>query len=623
MPASEEPYSDLSPVSLLSEEKLAFAARFSSDLFAYISASGVVEIYNTAFQRELGTGSESVEGKSVTDLFPRKEFAEVFKLHFADCLEGNQAYTEYHHAGAKGIDKHFGIQFVPYFVENKVTSALVLFRDISYIRRLEDKVQLLEYHDRRTGLPNRRSLDIALDKELAKGRRKGSTGAPPGTQDGRAAVLFISLENFARINQTYGHEIGDILLENSGLRIKESLISELLRDSDYVFEAPGEGPTDIAEEIEPIETVESVESAEGASASGSLFRFEGKEFAAILSDISRETDAALVASRIAKNVSQPYFDKFGAEIFINCNIGIAVFPNDGDEREVLVQHAASAMQEAKRLNMDFLLFNPDLHRRAIEKIRLGGSIYNAFIESQFELYYQPVVDYLGEIVGAEALLRWNHPEKGVVAPAEFLSLAEEKGIIVNIGKWAIYSVLKQLERWPNDIYVALNISARELGDSQTVDNIIKALRGAEGIDQRQLKIEISESVWMKDPDAHIPRMEKLAAKGIDIQVDNYGAGSSSLSSLKTLPAKTLKVDRVFVADICTDKEDFKFLESIVDLALSRKKTVVIEGVESGEQAEMIRRLKPVYMQGFYFSGPVTAEVFERLLNRRARLPISQ
>jgi diguanylate cyclase (GGDEF)-like protein len=617
----EEPNPDLPPVSLLSEEKLAFAARFSSDLFAYVSASGVVEIFNTAFQRELGTNSESVEGKLITDLFPRKEFGEVFKLHFSDCLEGNQAYTEYHHAGAEGIDKHFGIQFVPFFVASKVTSALVLFRDISYIRRLEDKVQLLEYHDRRTGLPNRRSLDIALDKEIAKGRRKISPGTPHGTQ-GRAAVLFISLENFARINQTYGHEIGDILLENSGLRIKESLISELLRDSDYVFEAPGEGPIDIAEEIELVEPFEIVESSETKSTPGTLFRFEGKEFAAILSDIARETDAALVASRIAKNVSQPYFDKFGAEIFINCNIGIAVFPNDGDEREALVQHAASAMQEAKRLNMDFLLFNPDLHQRALEKIRLGGSIYNAFIESQFELFYQPVVDYMGEIVGAEALLRWNHPEKGVLAPSEFLSLAEEKGIIVNIGKWALYTILKQLELWPNDIYIALNVSARELGDSQTVDNIIKALRGAEGIDQRQLKIEISESVWMKDPEMHIPRMEKLAAKGIDIQVDNYGTGTSSLSSLKKLPAKTLKIDGAFVADICTDSDDFKFLESIVNLALSRKKTVVVEGVESSEQADMLRLLKPVYLQGYYFSGPVPAEVFERLINRRVRLPLS-
>ena len=612
MPQSEEPLPAESAISLLSEEKLAFAARFSSDLFAYINSGGQVELYNSAFERELAAGKGDVEGKSITELFAEKGFAEVFKLHFAECLEGNQTYTEYHHAGGKGIDKHFGIQFVPYFLGDSVTSALVLFRDISYIRRLEDRVQLLEYHDRRTGLPNRRSLDLALDKEIARSRRRGP--------EARMALLFISLENFARINQTYGHEIGDILLENSGLRIKESLISELLRDSDYVFETPGEGPSDIAEEIEPIE-------ADGPagdeSAPGSLFRFEGKEFAAILSEISRETDAALVASRIAKHVSQPYYDKFGSEIFINCSIGIAVYPNDGEERALLVQHAASAMQEARRREIEFLLFNPDLHEKALEKIRLGGNIYDAFIQSQFELHYQPVVDYLGEIVGAEALIRWNHPEKGMVPPSEFLPLAEEKGIIVNIGKWAMYTVLKQLERWPKDIYVTVNMSARELSDSQAVDNIVKALNATAGIDPRQLKIEISESVWTKDPDRFISKMRKLAAKGIDIQVDNYGTGRSSLGSLKELPARTLKIDSAFLADICNDAEEFKFLESIVALAYSRKKTVVIEGVENREQAEMIRRLKPVYMQGYYFGGPVPAHMFERLINRRVRLPVSE
>ncbi len=612
MSNSEKLPVDDSVIPLLSEEKLAFAARFSSDLFAYISAGGKVELYNSAFQRELGSGNEEVEGKLITRLFPNKEFAEVFKLHFDECMTGNQTYTEYYCSDANGIDKHFGIQFVPFFVGKEVTSVLVLFRDISYIRRLEDRVQLLEYQDRRTGLPNRRSLELALGKEIAKTRRRGA--------EARMAILYISLENFARINQTYGHEIGDILLENSGLRIKESLISELLRDSDYVFETPGEGPVDIAEEIEPVETDESELQENPANA---LFRFEGKEFAAVLSEISRETDAALVASRIAKNVSQPYFDKFGSEIFINCNIGIAVYPNDGEDRDVLVQHAASAMEEAKRREMDFLLFNPDLHARAVEKIRLGGNIYNAFIESQFELHYQPVVDFLGEIVGAEALIRWRHPEKGLLPPSEFLPLAEEKGIIVNIGKWALYTVLKQLERWPEDIYVTLNMSFRELNDSQAVDGIAKALNAVTGVDPRRLKIEISESVWARDPEKFFSIMKKIAAKGIDIQVDNYGTGSSSLSSLKELPVRTLKIDGDFLDDICGDAGDFRFLVNVVELAYNRKKTVVIEGVETGKQAEMIRRMRPVYMQGYYFSGPVPAHMFERLINRRVRLPVSE
>ncbi|MBT3273678.1 MAG: EAL domain-containing protein [Spirochaetales bacterium] len=599
---TDQSLEELTSPTLSKEEKLAFATRFSSDLFAYINNRGEVELFNKAFKRELGADHDDLEGIPIADLFKRTEFGQIFTLHFAECLEGKQTFTEYHHVGQKGIDKHFGIQFIPYFSGNLVTSALVLFRDISYVRRLEDKVQFLEYHDRRTGLPNRRSLDLVLEKELAKGRRKDV--------DRRLAVLFISLENFARVNQTYGHEVGDILLENSGLRIKETLISELLRDSDYVFES--------AEKENEQVKVDSPELPETKQ----LFRFEGKEFAAVLPDITRETDAALVASRITKNVSLPYHDKFGSEIFIKCHVGISVYPNDGVDKDTLVQQAASAMHEARRRKMDFLLFNPELHDRALEKMRLGGSIYNAFIESQFELYFQPVVDYLGEIVGAEALIRWNHPERGIVQPAEFLPLAEEKGIIVNIGKWVLYSVVKQLESWPNDIYVALNLSSRELEQPQTVDNIIRAIQGAKDLDARQLKIEISETDSMKDPEKNMPKMLKLADKGIDIQVGDFGTGHSSLSHLKNLPARSLKIDRSFVTDIVHNSEDRKFLESIIELAYSRKKTVIVQGVESVEQVELIRQMKPVFMQGYYFSGPVPAEVFERFINRRIRLPIS-
>ena len=588
---------EITDLSFSQEEMLAFAARFSSDLFAYINNRGEVELFNKAFQRQMSTDIKDIEGASISELFPGSEFSEIFRLHFAECLEGNQTYVEYHHTHSRGIDKHFGIQFVPYYSGQHVTSALVLFRDISYIRRLEDKVQLLEYQDRRTGLPNRRSLDLVLEKELAQVRRKNV--------EKRIAVLFISLENFARINQTYGHEIGDILLENSGLRIKETLISEILRDSDYIFEASDD-----------------TAGGEVAEVSDKLFRFEGKEFAAILTDIARDTDAALVASRIATNVSQPYHDKFGAEIFINCSIGIAVYPSDGEEKELLIQHAASAMHEAKRLEINFLLFNPELHQRAIDKMRLGGKIYNAFIESQFELYYQPVVDRLGEIVGAEALIRWNHPERGVLPPAEFLPLAEEKGIIVNIGKWALYTVVSQLEQWPNDIYVALNLSAREFEHVDTVDNIIRVIQNAHGVDSRQLKIEITETESMRDLDKTMPKMQKLVGKGIDILVDDFGTGQSSLNYLKRIPARTLKIDRSFVSNIERDPEDLQFLESIIDLAYSRKKTVVVEGVENADQAELIRKMKPVFFQGYYFSGPVPADVFERFVNRRIRLPIS-
>lgn len=587
------------------EEKLAFAARFSSDLFAYISCEGIVELSNRAFRRELVPNQESSDGMSIAEIFGEDKFGQLFELHFAECLEGNQTYTEFNHHSRTGIAKFYGIQFVPFFQNERIESALVLFRDISYIRRLEDKVQLLEYRDRRTGLPNRRSLDLVLKKELAQANRSDEPELK--------AVLFISLENFAKINQTYGHEIGDILLENTGLRIKETLISEVLRDSDYVFEQ-SDGFEEQNDEV--------FETRSGSRSEYRVFRFEGKEFAALLTDIAKATDAAVVAARIVKSVSLPYHDRYGSEIFIECNVGIAVFPDDGKEKDVLVQHAASAMHEAKRLGMEFLLFNPDLHKKAMQKMRLGGSIYNAFIESQFELYYQPIVDSLGEILGAEALIRWNHPEKGVVSPAEFLPLAEEKGIIVNIGKWVLYSVVKQLERWPNDIYVSVNLCARELEHSQLVDNVLRVLDNAPTVDPGQLKIEITETDTMRNPADTLDKMTKLAGRGIDILIDDFGTGYSSLSYLRELPVRALKIDKSFVADIVDDPEERRFLEGIVDLAICRKKSVIIEGVETAEQAGFIREMKPAFMQGFHFCGPVPADVMERFIQRRVHLPIS-
>ncbi len=487
---------------------------------------------------------------------------------------------------------------------------VVHFRDITETLRMIERLELLEFRDRKTGLPNRHSLDIILDKEIARVKRDG--------RNELLAVLFISLENIARINQTYGHEIGDILLENSGIRIKESIIAELLRESDYLFAGAAtddDGAADFGENAQ-----EAV--LEPVDEENLVFRFDGRELTAVLTGISRVTDAAVVATRIARNVSMPYRDKYGAEIYVNCNIGIAIYPNDGVDRETVIYHAASAMHEAKRLEEEFLLFNEALHARALEKMRLSGSIYTAFIESQFALYFQPVVDHAGKIVGAEALIRWEHPERGVISPGQFIPLAEEKGIIVNIGKWALYNACSHLSRWPEDIYVSINTSPRELAHAELIENVGRVLKKHSGLDPRRLKIEITERDAMKNPEDTIRRMESLVARGVEIFIDDFGIGNSSLSYLRRLPAATLKIDRSFVERIGSSEEERSFLESIIDLAKSRNKKVIVEGVETAEQVAVIRQMKPVRFQGYYFSRPVPAAEFESLIARRVRLPAS-
>jgi len=458
------------------------------------------------------------------------------------------------------------------------------FRDLTEKKRMLRRLELLEYRDRPTGLPNRRSLDLVLEKEIARVERSN--------RDELLAVLFISLENIARINQTYGHEIGDILLENSGLRIKESIIVELLRGSDYIFATDADTDLTPEAQLEPVDEEHMV------------FRFDGREFTAVLTGVNHVTDAAVVANRIARRVSMPYRDKFGSEIYVNCNIGIAVYPTDGVDRETVIQHAASAMHEAKRLDEEFLLFNQALHARALEMMRLGGSIYTAFIESQFDMYFQPVVDYTGEIVGAEALIRWHHPERGLVPPSQFIPLAEEKGIIVNIGKWALYQVCEQLARWPEDIYVSINTSPQEMTRSDLLENISRVLAKHGDIDPRRLKVEITERDAMQNPDDTIRRMQLLSDRGIEILIDDFGVGNSSLSYLKRLPASTLKIDRSFVTDAPTDPSDAAIVRAIIAVGHSLGLKVVGEGVETEAQRLFLQNEACDECQGFLYQHPL-------------------
>ncbi len=318
----------------------------------------------------------------------------------------------------------------------------------------------------------------------------------------------------------------------------------------------------------------------------------------------------------------PYRDKYGSEIYVNCNIGIAVYPNDGGDKDTIIQHAASAMHEAKRLGEEFLLFNKRIHTRALDSMRLGGRIYSAFVESQFQLYIQPIVDYTGDVLGGEALIRWNHPERGMVPPNEFIPLAEEKGMIVNIGKWSLFKACSYLRQWPDDIYVSINISPRELDRGQLVENVRLALDTHKDVDPRRLKIEITERDTMRNPEDTIRKMHMLTGRGVEIYLDDFGTGQSSLHYLKELPASVLKIDRSFVATIEENEEDRHFLESIIDLAVSRNKRIIIEGVESKRQVELIRQMQPALLQGYYFSKPLPASEFSTLLKKRTRLPIT-
>jgi len=554
-------------------DKLRFVIDSSRDFITVIDRGYVYDIANNTYCQAFHTTQDMVVGKRVADIWGMEKFDSVLKAHLDTCFTGEE--VKYTGKFKFGYDiRTMKVHYFPYYYNGQVTHAVVVSRDITSQRRLESKVRVLEYRDRLTGLWNRRAFNIILGKELDKAKRSAS--------DVLRAVLFVSLENFARINQTYGHEIGDILLENSGLKIKHAL-----RNSDYVF------------------------------------RFEGKELTVLLTQFKQSLDVAKVAQKVINVVSMPYRFK-GTDIFVNCKVGISVFPDDGNDRDTLIRNASAAVQEAKKRNEAFVLYNRELHLRAIERMKLESDIYNAFGKEQFLLHYQPIVDRERRIIGAEALIRWQHPQRGWVSPADFIPVAAESGIIVSIGKWALYNVCKQLKQW-NDLGICLsvNLSAGEFEHERVIDTIDGAIRSASRPNPALLKLEVTETESMKNPQDAIRKMHQLKDRGISICIDDFGTGQSSLRYLKVLPAELLKIDKVFVDDIVESEEERNYLAGIIQMMHSRKKQVLVEGVETRKQFDLLIDMGCNLFQGYYFSKPVPPETVEELVLKGEPLPAGE
>jgi diguanylate cyclase (GGDEF)-like protein len=513
-----------------------------------------------------------VLGKSVPEVWGRERFEASIKGYLDRCFEGEEVhYIEAFSFGP--FEKHMHVSFYPYRDDDHgITHALVFSHDITHITEIESKLTNYEYRDPLTGLFNRRSLGIILDKEIQKAKRSES--------EKLRALLFISLKNFGSINRSHGHHIGDLLLENTALRIKK-----VLRNADFVF------------------------------------RFEGTDLTVLLTNIRRTTDAALVAKKISDAISLPYRYK-EMDIQITSYIGVSLFPDDGESADEIIQNANSAVMQAKEGGKDFLLYNKELHEKSISRISLKSELQHAFEGEQFEMYYQPVVDPDGRIQGAEALIRWNHPSGRLVPPCDFIALAEETGLIVHIDRWALYSVCKQAAEWAEnrDFFVSINISAREFADENLVDSVFSALKKAGNLNASCLRLELTESCCMVEPELSIEKMNRLRKAGISVYIDDFGTGHSSLSYLKRLPVDTVKIDKVFVDGLNESQEERDYFNSILAGIRARGKKTIVEGVDSPEQVIILKEMGCTSLQGYYFSKPVPAQEFARLLADKVALP---
>lgn len=445
----------------------------------------------------------------------------------------------------------------------------------------EDEIRYLAYFDSLTTLPNRASFKERLDLLLHETQEHNTTGA----------ILFMDIDEFKRINDTLGHDVGDELLKQVSTRLTQQM-----RQNDAINRGS---------------IIES---------KNFVTRLGGDEFTLLLTDIKDEKSAGLVANRILEHISQPFNLKHH-EVYVTSSIGIALFPRDGDNVEQLLKHADIAMYHAKNMgknNYQFYLKQMSSHNE--KRLDLELKLHQALENQEFQLHYQPQIDTANnKIVAAEALIRWQQSDLGMILPDDFISLAEETGQIFQIGEWVINEACRQNKAWQEagllPIRISVNLSSLQFMQEDLCKTIADILHKTQ-LKPEYLEIEITESIMMRNIEQTIAIIYELSDMGINVSVDDFGTGYSSLSYLKKFPLESLKIDRSFVLDIPEDNDDMMITSAIISMAKSLNLNVIAEGVESLEQVEFLKKHQCDLMQGYYFSRPVAADKFALLLDKR-------
>ena len=539
---------------------------------------------NSAFLREFGFQEEEVMGKTCHEVTHRR--SEPCKPPHDICplaetiSTGGHASVEHVHFDHNGKKAHFEVITSPIKnEEGKVIQAVRITRDITERKKAEEQIRFLAYYDNLTRLPNRTFYKELLTRALIYATRHKKT----------MAVLFVDLDSFKRVNDTLGHDAGDQLLQAVADRLLNAT-----RKSDYVARSDDE------------DTINTVS------------RLGGDEFIVLLNEIVHTYDATVVARRILADLSRP-FTLSGHEVFVTASIGISLYPADGKDTETLLKNADIAMYSAKEHGKNnFQFYAETMNATAFERLTIENELHKALERGELVLYYQPKVDVPSrKIIGMEALLRWKHPVRGLVLPDEFLPLAEETGLIVQIGEWALRSACVQNKAWQTAglpcIPISVNISRRQFDQQNLREVIMKALQDA-GLAAHFLELEITESTIMPNPDKAASLLRALKAAGIKISIDSFGTGYSSLDQLRRMPLDFLKIDRSFIINISAKAEDADITRAIIALAHSLKLKVIAEGVETEEQFVFLRELGCNEARGYLFSKPVPAEECAQLIS---------
>jgi diguanylate cyclase (GGDEF)-like protein/PAS domain S-box-containing protein len=450
--------------------------------------------------------------------------------------------------------------------EGQATGAVIVFRDVSAARAMTLQITHSAEHDFLTGLPNRMLLNDRVGQAIALAARHMK----------QVAILFLDLDGFKHINDSFGHTIGDKLLQSVAKRLVDCV-----RGSDTVS------------------------------------RQGGDEFVVLLSEVEHSEDAAITARRMLRLVAEAH--SVGQhELHITTSMGVSVYPDDGLDAETLIKNADTAMYQAKENGrQSYKFFKPAMNVRAVERQSIEEGMRRALERQKFALYYQPKVNLrTGAITGAEALLRWAHPTRGSISPAQFIPIAEACGLILPIGAWVLREACTQARAWVDAglpaTTMAVNVSAMEFRGENFLDGLF-AILNETGLDPKSLELDLTESVLMKRAESTASILQTLRERGVQVAVDDFGTGYSSLSYLRKFPVDALKIDQSFVRQISTAGDDTPIVTAVIGMARSLKLRVVAEGVETPEELEFLRMHQCDEAQGYYFSRPVLPQQFAKLL----------
>ena len=447
-----------------------------------------------------------------------------------------------------------------------VTGAVIVFHDVTESRATTLEMSHLAKHDSLTDLPNRLLLKDRISQAIVAARRNNT----------KIAVLFLDLDGFKDINDSLGHAVGDNVLQSVARRL-----------------------------------VGCVRSSDTVSRQG------GDEFVVLLSEIKQPSDAIITARKILTALTASHrFDQHDLQLM--ASIGLSTYPEDGQDAEILLKNADTAMYQAKkRGHNNYEFFNQDMNARTIERQSIEADLRGAIERQEFVLHYQPKINLQTEkITGAEALIRWLHPNRGLVSPLQFIPIAEESGLILPIGQWVLREACRQARAWQDvglpAIPVAVNVSSLEFRSKDFLKNV-QAILGDTRLEPRYLELELTESVLMQDAESTASALEALKGMGVRLAVDDFGTGYSSLSYLSRFPIDVLKIDQSFVHKITSDTGDAIITNAVINMGKSLKQRVIAEGVETVDQLTFLLAHGCDEGQGYYFSRPMVAQQFARLL----------